>query len=96
MDSLGDGTPPVFSLPDSFLGGVGRTVRARGKTSGGYIAVWARVVGKRARCPGSKYMHYLLENGSTNGRNYSMTLKMGLGYKALERVNRAAALCGCV
>ena len=52
VDSLGDGTPPVFSLPDSFLGGVGRTVRARGKTSGGYIAVWARVVGKRARLPG--------------------------------------------
>ena len=31
---------------------VGRTVRARGKMSGGYIAGWARVVGKRARVPG--------------------------------------------
>jgi hypothetical protein len=70
---------------------VGRTgARVREKMSGGVYCglggLWANARG----CPGSKYMHYILENGSTNGRNYSMTLKMGLGYKALERVNRAA------
>ena len=61
-----------------------------GKRAGGILrfgrGLWANARG----CSGSKYMHYILENGSTNGRNYSMTLKMGLGYKALERVNRAA------
>ena len=39
------------------------------------------VVGKRARVPGCKYMHYILENVSMAARmegNYSMTLKMGL------------------
>jgi hypothetical protein len=82
----------ILSRPRSVDGLVGRTVRTRGKTerAGGILrfgrGLWANARG----CPGSKYMHYILENGSTNGRNYSMTLKMGLGYKALERVNRAA------
>jgi hypothetical protein len=30
----------------------------------GYIAVWARVVGKSVGGPGCKYMHYILENVS--------------------------------
>ena len=34
----------------------------------GYTAAWVWVVGKRARVPGCNYMHYILENGSTNGR----------------------------
>ena len=59
---------------------VGRTVRACVKTSGGILRLG---VGKRARVPGCKYMHYILENVSLAARmegNYSMTLKMGLGY----------------
>jgi hypothetical protein len=60
---------------------VGRTVRARAKTSGGYIAVWAGLWANARGMPGCKYMHYILENVSMAARmegNYSMTLKMGL------------------
>jgi hypothetical protein len=40
-------------------------------------------MGKRARVPGCKYMHYILENLSMAAQiegNYSVTLKIGLGY----------------
>jgi hypothetical protein len=47
-----------------------------------------RVVGKRARVPECKYMHYILEDVSMAARmegKYSMTLKMGTkGTRALE------------
>jgi hypothetical protein len=49
----------------------------------GYTAAWVWVVGKRARVPRCKYMHYILENLSMAAQmegNYCMTLKMGLGY----------------
>ena len=45
--------------------------------------LWANMQG----CLGSKYMHYILGNGSTNGRNYHITLKMRLGYKVLKNIN---------
>jgi hypothetical protein len=54
--------------------------RARENERGVYC-VLARVVGKRARGPRCKYMHYILENVSMAARmegDYSMTLKMGL------------------
>ena len=48
-------------------------------------------MGKRASVPGCNYIHYILENGSTNGRELWYDIKNGasVSTRALERVARA-------